>query len=390
MIADTGRAALLVAFVLASYGLIAGVIAGRSGRAEVLASARRAAWACFALVLIAAAALIASLVTKDYSLRFVALYTSNDTPLNYSVTALWAGNAGSLLLWLGVLLFFLSIVAAVPPRTVQPLVPYVLAVLFGVAVFFLTMVNFLDSPFQRLPVPPPDGRGLNPLLENYWMQLHPPTLYLGYVTAAVPFAFSVAALLTRRLGDEWIKATHRWTLLCWTFLSLGNLLGAKWAYETLGWGGYWGWDPVENAAILPWLTATAFLHSVMIQERRGMMKVWNVSLIAATFCLTIFGTFLVRSGVLTSVHSFGLSSLGPFFFGFLALVILGSVVLITSRLRDLRSDATLDSLLSRGEQLPAEQPAPGRGGVRHLLGDGLPAGLRGAAGAQGHGRRALL
>ncbi|MCS6802067.1 MAG: heme lyase CcmF/NrfE family subunit [Chloroflexota bacterium] len=347
MIADAGRAALLVAFLLAVYGVIGGIVAGRWQREDVLLSVRRAVWACFALVLVAAAALIVSLVTKDYSLRFVALYTSNDAPLNYAVTSMWAGNAGSLVLWVVVLMLFTSIVALTTRRQYRELAPYALAVLMGIAVFFLTMINFLDSPFQRLPVPPSDGRGLNPLLENFWMQLHPPALYLGYVAASVPFAFAIAALITRRLDDEWIKGTHRWTLLTWGFLSLGNLLGAKWAYETLGWGGYWGWDPVENAAILPWLTATAFLHSVMIQERRGMLKVWNVSLIVATFCLTIFGTFLVRSGVLTSVHSFGLSSLGPFFFAFLALVTLGSIALILSRLKDLQSDATLDSVLSR-------------------------------------------
>jgi cytochrome c-type biogenesis protein CcmF len=347
MIADAGRAALLVAFLLAVYGAGAGIVAGRWRREDVLLSVRRAVWACFALVTIAAAALIASLLTKDYSLRFVALYTSNDAPLNYSITSMWAGNAGSLLLWVVVLLLLSSIVAATTRTQYRELAPYALAVLSGIAVFFLTMINFLDSPFQRLPATPPDGRGLNPLLENFWMQIHPPALYLGYVAASVPFAFAVAALLTRRLDDEWIKATHRWTLLTWSFLSLGNLLGAKWAYETLGWGGYWGWDPVENAAFMPWLTATAFLHSVMIQERRGMMKVWNVSLIVATFCLTIFGTFLVRSGVLTSVHSFGLSSLGPFFFAFLGFVILASIALIVTRLRDLQSDATLDSLLSR-------------------------------------------
>jgi cytochrome c-type biogenesis protein CcmF len=347
MIADAGRAALLVAFLLACYGVAAGIVAGRTRREDVLLSVRRSALACFALVLIAAAALIASLVTKDYSLRFVALYTSNDAPLNYAVTSMWAGNAGSLLLWVVVLLLFTSIVALTTRRQYRELAPYTLAVLFGIGVFFLTMINFLDSPFQRLPVATPDGRGLNPLLENFWMQIHPPALYLGYVSASVPFAFGVAALLTRRLDDEWIKGTHRWTLLTWAFLSLGNLLGAKWAYETLGWGGYWGWDPVENAAIMPWFTATAFLHSVMIQERRGMMKVWNVSLIVATFCLTIFGTFLVRSGVLTSVHSFGLSNLGPFFFGFIGLTILGSIALIVSRLKDLHSDATLDSVVSR-------------------------------------------
>ncbi|MFN8535330.1 MAG: heme lyase CcmF/NrfE family subunit [Dehalococcoidia bacterium] len=347
MIADAGRAALLVALLLAVYGIVAGAFAGRTGRADLLLSVRRTVWACFALVIIAAAALIASLVTKDYSLRFVALYTSNDAPLNFAVTSMWAGNAGSLLLWVLVLLFFSSIVAVTTRTRYRELAPYTLAVLMGVAVFFLAMINFLDSPFQRLAAPVADGRGLNPLLENYWMQIHPPALYLGYVTASIPFAFAMAALLSRRLDDEWLKATHRWTLLTWTFLSLGNLLGAIWAYETLGWGGYWGWDPVENAAIMPWFTATAFLHSVMIQERRGMMKVWNMALIVTTFCLTIFGTFLVRSGVLTSVHSFGLSNLGPFFFGFLGLVILGSLILIVSRLKDLRSEATLDSALSR-------------------------------------------
>lgn len=347
MVAEVGRAALLIAFLLAIYAVIGGLVATRIGRNDLIDSVRRAVVGVFILVLCSAGLLIYSLVVKDYSLKFVANYTSNDSPVNYAVTSFWAGNAGSLLLWVLVLSFFSSIVVYQTRVDNRVLSPYVAAVQMGIASFFLLMINFLDNPFQRNSFAPPDGRGLNPLLENYWMQIHPPSLYLGYVTFSVPFAFAIAALLSGRLGDEWIKATRRWAVLAWVFLSLGNLLGAKWAYETLGWGGYWGWDPVENAAFMPWLTGTAYLHSVLIQERRGMLKVWNLVLIVTTFCLTIFGTFLVRSGILTSVHSFGLSELGPYFFSFLAFVVLGSSALIIKRLGTLQSENQLDSLLSR-------------------------------------------
>jgi c-type cytochrome biogenesis protein CcmF len=227
------------------------------------------------------------------------------------------------------------------------LMPWVTVTLLSTAVFFLGLLVFVTDPFERLAVPAREGQDLNPLLQNYWMMIHPPSLYVGYVSAAVPFAFAMAALASGRLGDDWIRTTRRWALFCWAFLSLGNLLGARWAYEVLGWGGYWAWDPVENAAFMPWLVSTAYLHSIMIQEKKDMLKVWNMVLVLLTFVLTIFGTFLTRSGVISSVHSFTQSGLGPFFIGFLLLVIFVALGLLLYRLPELRTPATVESFLSR-------------------------------------------
>ena len=229
----------------------------------------------------------------------------------------------------------------------RELMPVVIAVLMGIGVFFLSLLSFVTSPFETLAVAPAEGRGLNPLLQNFYMQIHPPLLYLGYVGLSVPFAFAIAALVTRRLDTGWITSIRRWTILSWLFLGTGILLGAKWAYETLGWGGYWAWDPVENAAFMPWLVATAFLHSIMVQERRGMLKVWNMVLVILTFSLCLFGTFLTRSGIIASVHAFGESTLGPFFLAFIAVVLVGSIGLLITRLPLLRSQHSLESYLSR-------------------------------------------
>ena len=229
----------------------------------------------------------------------------------------------------------------------RELMPVVIAVLMGIGIFFLSLLSFVTSPFETLAVAPAEGRGLNPLLQNFYMQIHPPLLYLGYVGLSVPFAFAMAALVTRKLDTAWITSVRRWTIVSWLFLGIGILLGAKWAYETLGWGGYWAWDPVENAAFMPWLVATAFLHSVMVQERRGMLKVWNMVLVILTFCLCLFGTFLTRSGIISSVHAFGESTLGPFFLGFIALVAVSAVALLVTRLPLLRSQHSLESYLSR-------------------------------------------
>ena len=225
--------------------------------------------------------------------------------------------------------------------------PVVVAVLMVIALFFLGLLSFVTSPFETLATVPAEGRGLNPLLQNFYMQIHPPLLYLGYVGLSIPFAFAIAALVTRKLDTGWIQSIRRWTIFSWLFLGIGILLGAKWAYETLGWGGYWAWDPVENAAFMPWLVATAFLHSVMVQERRGMLKVWNMVLVILTFSLCLFGTFLTRSGIISSVHAFGESTLGPFFLAFIIAVLVGSLALLVTRLPLLRSQHTLESYLSR-------------------------------------------
>jgi cytochrome c-type biogenesis protein CcmF len=254
---------------------------------------------------------------------------------------------GSLLFWALLLTTFITIALFQNRDRNRALMPWVTATSCTVAAFFLSMLVFITPPFALLPFVPAEGTDLNPLLQNYWMQIHPPSLYLGYVSWTIPFGFAVAALVTGRLDDLWIRTSRRWCLMAWFFLSLGNLFGARWAYEVLGWGGYWAWDPVENAAFMPWLTGTAYLHSVMIQERKDMLKVWNMTLIIVTFSLTIFGTFLTRSGVISSVHSFTQSGLGPYFMAFLAFLVGGSTALTVWRLDMLRPRHKLDSLLSR-------------------------------------------
>lgn len=344
---DTGAVALAVAWLVAVYGVAASLWGGFTQRQEFVRSAEHAALAVWGLVTIAAADLLSGLVSRDFNLEYVAQYSSTTLPLHYTVAALWGGQAGSLLFWLLILTSMAAVVVLQNRAQNRALMPFVVATLLCIALFFLSMVNFVTPPFQRLPFTPGEGRDLNPLLQNYWMTIHPPSLYLGYVGCSVPFAFAVAALITGRLDDTWIRSTRRWTLFAWFFLSLGNLFGALWAYRVLGWGGYWAWDPVENAAFMPWLTCTAFLHSVMIQEKKNMLKVWNMVLVILTFLLTIFGTFLTRSGVISSVHSFTQSGLGPFFSGFLALAAAISVGLLLYRIPRLRSENELDSILSR-------------------------------------------
>ena len=344
---DVGSFALTVAWVLAIYAIAMSLAGAYWRKRDFVASAEHAALAVWGLVAIAVAALLHALATHDFSLEYVAHYSSTTLPLSYTIAALWGGQAGSLLFWLLILTSMSAIVHLQNRERNRELMPYVTAVLMLIALFFLSMLNFVTPPFERLAFTPAEGRDLNPLLQNYWMTIHPPALYMGYVGCAIPFAFGMAALITGKLGDVWIRTTRRWTLLAWFFLSLGNLFGAEWAYLVLGWGGYWAWDPVENAAFLPWLTCTAFLHSVMIQEKKNMLKVWNMVLVILTFALTIFGTFLTRSGVISSVHSFTQSGLGPFFIGFLALALVASLGLLLWRLPLLKSENELDSILSR-------------------------------------------
>ncbi|OGO23996.1 MAG: hypothetical protein A2Z28_03520 [Chloroflexi bacterium RBG_16_51_9] len=342
-----GEIALVIALLIAVYSGIAIFIGARRGKAELMTSGRWGILVVCGLVTIASAALWYAFLTRDFQVSYVYQYSSRGLSTFYTISAFWAGQSGSLLLWVWTLAIFGVVVVFQTRKRNTDLAPYVLLVIVAVEAFFLWIVNFASPPFARSVAIPPDGNGLNPMLTNSGMFYHPTTLYLGYVGFTVPFAFCIAALITGKLGDQWIKSTRRWTLFAWFFLSVGNLVGAWWAYNELGWGGYWGWDPVESASFMPWLVGTAYLHSVMIQQRRGMLKIWNVGLIVTTFVLTIFGTFLTRSGVLSSVHSFGESNLGPMFVGLMMVIIIGSLGLIWYRAPQLKSENELDSLLSR-------------------------------------------
>ncbi len=342
-----GQLALALALLLALYSIGANILGLRRRGDDLVVSARHALWAMTAMVGLAAGALWSGLLRSDFSLEYVASYSSTTLPTVYKITALWGGQQGSLLFWTLLLSIFTAIVAFQTRARNAEIAPYVLIVMAAVAVFFLGMLNLVTRPFDAMIPAPAQGTDLNPLLQNYWMAIHPPSLYTGYVSTTVPFAFACAALMTRRLDDGWIRSTRRWALFSWFFLTLGNMFGARWAYEVLGWGGYWAWDPVENAAFMPWLVMTAYLHSVMVQERKDMLKVWNLALIGMAFALTLFGTFITRSGVISSVHSFTQSGLGPYFLTFLLMVVIGYSGLLLSRLKDLRSPAELESYLSR-------------------------------------------
>ena len=340
-----GRAALLLSFGLVAYALVGGSLAAWKRRRRLALSAQNALVASFVTTLVAAIVLLIALGRRDLSFVYVAQHTSHSLPLGYALSAFWGGQEGSLLLWLLVLTGYASLAVLLNRRS-RELIAWTVPVLGGIAVFFALMLCFVSSPFATAAAPA-DGAGMDPALQNPYMLAHPPMLYLGYVGLTIPFAFAMGALLARRTDERWIVATRRWTLAAWTFLGVGQLLGAHWAYVEIGWGGYYAWDPVENAALMPWLAATAFLHSVMIQEKRGMLKIWNVTLVALAFCLSVFGTFLTRSGVINSIHSFSQSSLGGWFLGFLAVVIVFSVGLIYLRLPLLRSKTKLESLVSR-------------------------------------------
>jgi cytochrome c-type biogenesis protein CcmF len=343
---ELGRAALVVCFGLAFYAVVAGFAGAYTRRRRLALSAQNALVAAFVAVAVAVVVLLTALVRSDFSFTYVSAFTSRELPLAYKFTALWGGQEGSLLLWLFVLTGYGAAAVLLDRKAGRELVAWVVPVLGIVAVFFSMLVVFVASPFKT-HIPPADGLGLNSSLQSPYMQAHPPMLYLGYVGLTVPFAFAMGALLSGRTDERWIVATRRWTLLAWAFLGIGQLLGAKWAYEEVGWGGYYAWDPVENAALMPWLAATAFLHSVMVQERKGMLKVWNMLLVILAFSLSLFGTFLTRSGVLNSIHSFTEGSIGPWFLGFICFVVAGSLLLVFRRLPLLRSKTKLESLASR-------------------------------------------
>jgi cytochrome c-type biogenesis protein CcmF len=336
-----------MAFIGALAGIVSSIIAARSGDGRYLSIARGAILTQFVLVTIAALALIYGLVTTDFSIKYVAFNTTRATPVYYRVTGLWGALEGSLLLWEWVLIIFSGVVSWLYRDQHKDTMPWVIMIFCIMSAFFLGVVGFLSNPFETISPVPLDGRGLNPLLEDANMMTHPPLLYTGFVGLTVPYAFAMAALIVGKLDEAWIVSTRRWTITAWFFLTAGNLVGAWWSYHVLGWGGYWAWDPVENAAFMPWLPATAFLHSIQVQERRRMLKVWNLSLIIVAFSLTIFGTFLTRSGILSSIHAFSSGPVGGFFLGFLAVILLGSFGLVAYRADLLKEQPELDSMVSR-------------------------------------------
>jgi cytochrome c-type biogenesis protein CcmF len=342
-----GGFALRFAFVTAIYAVVMALLGSRLGRQELVRSAERAIYGVFGLVTIAMVAILYALLTHDFQLQYVVSVSNRAMSTFYLVAALWGGQEGSMLLWLWILSVYSALVVWQNRAHNRHLLPYVISTLMLTALLFLAMLVFAEDPFRQLPHPPQDGRGLNPLLQHPLMVIHPPNLYLGFVGYAVPFAFAIGALASGRLDNHWIRSVRRWTLVPWLFNAIGILLGGQWAYVELGWGGYWAWDPVENASFMPWLTATAFLHSVMIQEKKGMLKVWNMSLVILTYALSIFGTFLTRSGVISSVHAFAESSLGTYFLLYLAGALVIAVALLVKRLPQLRSDHRLESVISR-------------------------------------------
>lgn len=349
---NLGGLSLLLAFCFAVYALAASVVGGWKQRPFLIESGRRAVYAVWGLLTVASGILVYALIASDFRLAYVAAHTDQAMGANYKFTAWWGGQEGSLLFWSWILASYAVVVVFSNRRKFRSMMPYVVAVIAATQVFFLVLNAFVVSPFQVLAVGKgitavPDGQGLNPLLQYWAMQIHPPMLYLGYIGFIVPFAFALASVITKQPGDAWIHTTRRWTLVTWMFQSCGIILGSAWAYSVLGWALWWGWDPVENASLLPWITATAFLHSVMMQEKKGMMKVWNICLISATFFLCIFGTFITRAGIVSSVHAFAQSPIGVYFVVFLSIGLTVTAYFILDRLDYLKSESQLDSVVSR-------------------------------------------
>ena len=342
-----GQFTLWLALFAAAWGAGVAFFARWQDRPDLAATATRSTYGVCAALLVAAVCQLKGLLAHDFNIEYVAQYTSRNLPTSYVLAAFWAGQKGSLLFWATILSIFGAAAQTMTSRRHEALLPYVAGITNVVVAFFVVTMIFSANPFERLPFTPEDGRGLNPQLQNPGMTIHPPMLYLGYISITIPFAFAMAALLSRRLDSGWIHAIRKWTLLSWLFLSCGVTLGMWWAYVELGWGGYWAWDPVENASLLPWLTMSAFLHSVMIQEKRGMLKRWNVGLIIASFLLSIFGTFITRSGVIASVHSFTQSSVGYFFLAFLLMAAVAAFTLLYARWPLLEPEARLESMASR-------------------------------------------
>lgn len=348
-ISALGTVSLYVAFVLAAYAATVGIVGNVQKRPRLIRSSVHAMHGLCAVMVVASALIVYAFVTHDYSIKYVTMYSDTSMPLIYKLTAYWGGLDGSLMFWVFVLSVFSSMAVAQNHRKHKDMIGFVVGTICIVQLFFLALLIYSKNPFATwLTDAPIDGKGLNPLLQTYWMAIHPPSLYIGFVAATIPFAFGIGALASGRLDNQWMKSVRSWTFLCWFFLSFGLLLGGRWAYEELGWGGYWAWDPVENAGLLPWFTATAFLHSIIIQEQRGMLRVWNLVLVIITFFLTIFGTFMTRSGIVQSVHAFGEDNeLALLFVLFMAFIIICSVGLLIWRLPQLRAKNQFESFLSR-------------------------------------------
>src|SRR5690606_17668675 len=344
---EFGTGVLFAILVCAAYTFAVSLMAAR-GRPRLLRAARLGAYGTCALVLLGVLVLAYAFVTHDFRIRYVSRYSDRAMSVTYLLTSLWGGQDGSILWWLFLLSGYVTACIRWLHGRYRQLQPYVIATFMVIMSFFVVLMLFSANPFEtNIAGARPEGDGLNPLLRNFYMIIHPPSLYLGFVGCAVPFAFAMAALITGRLDNEWIVAVRQWMLFAWLFLTIGNALGMLWAYEELGWGGYWAWDPVENAACLPWFTASAYVHSTMVQERRGMFKVWNVVLISITFFLTIFGTFLTRSGLIASVHSFAQSDIGTYFLYFMALIVGATAGLIAWRWPLLRGRGKIEAVASR-------------------------------------------
>ncbi len=345
--ADFGTISLMAALAVCIYGAVIPHFGVKSNNWNLIRSAQHASILSFFLVSVSSGILIHALVISDFSIFYVWRHSSTDMPLIYKITSYWGGLEGSLLFWILVQSFFAMIVAFRYQYSNREIIPYVITTLNAIMAFLLVLLIGWSNPLDLQSVIPKEGQGLNPLLQNPAMAIHPPALYLGFIGFSVPFAFAIGGLIRGKLDNEWVLTTRRWTLLSWYFLSAGLILGGQWAYEELGWGGFWAWDPVENAALMPWLTGTAFLHSVMIQEKRNMLKIWNVVLIITTFGLTILGTFLTRSGIINSVHSFTQSEIGPAFLVYLALVLIAGFALLFKRIQMLESEYKIESVLCR-------------------------------------------
>src|SRR5580765_6917568 len=354
---QVGQFALALAFVVTIYSIAASLLGIRIKNDKLIASGRNAAVAVFVLISTAIGTLAYLFLSSDYSYAYVAEHSNRDLPNYFKISSIWGGQEGSLLFWGWLLTIYTALVVIQNRKRHMSMMPYVTSVLMGTSLFFTSMHLFVANPFQMNAAKigtqvvglftPADGQGLNPLLQDPMMVIHPPMLYLGFVGMVVPFAFAIAALITRQLGDTWIRTTRRWTMAAWGILGTGILLGGFWAYHTLGWGGYWAWDPVENASLMPWLIGTAFLHSVMVQEKKGMLKVWNIVLVIMCYIMAVFGTFLTRSGVVSSVHAFAQSSIGGYFAAFLVVALSGALYLLFDRLPYLKSDNQMESIVSR-------------------------------------------
>jgi len=344
-----GEFALWIALPVSFWGMVMGFVGGRQQRGDLVLSAERSIYLVFGLLAVAAVAITHAFLTDQFQYYYVANYSNRNLDNFFKLSGLWAGQRGSLVFWALLMAFFSSVAVFQNRNRNREFMPYVAGILQGILGFFLVVLLFANvNPFELLGFTPADGAGLNPQLQNYWMTIHPPVLYLGFTSFGIPFAFGMSALLMGRTDSRWIVLSRRWTLVSWFFLTNGIIFGMRWAYEELGWGGYWFWDPVENASLLPWLTATAFLHSIMIQENRGMLKVWNMSLVLLTFLLTIFATFLTRSGLIESVHSFAQNtSIAFIFLAFMGSIFIASVILIIYRMPGLKSENQIESFLSR-------------------------------------------